>query len=182
MRRPTMTNRASIYRGIAGSVFFTSPCKSYFELDLKYFIHEDLKANDYICDVMISNQDMSDFTTSYRHHQLAWSISVLFCSKCGQVCLQCWNYDRPKNHVTLGIATTGSKLTKTFGFLIADDTKSLKVLDVSEGELIMTFDDVDFSKPLWPAFSLFGKNKADISLSLRTGSSISFVPRHLLIA
>ncbi|KAK3083910.1 hypothetical protein FSP39_005163 [Pinctada imbricata] len=180
-RRPTIKNRGCIYQGVAGSVFFTSPCKSYFELELKYHLLTDVKADDMICDVMFADTEMAEFVTPFRHIHDAFSLCVGFCTKCSQVCMEAWDHERSVGHIPLGLASTKSSLNKTYGILIADDSASIKLVDVGEGELLLTIEGVDFNKSLWPAFAVYGARKLDVMLRLKTGRDIREVPRTVLV-
>ncbi|XP_061166566.1 E3 ubiquitin-protein ligase TRIM23-like [Saccostrea echinata] len=176
----TLINKGSVYNGIAGSIWFFSPCAAYFEVEIKYDIWEDLSFSDVICDVIITNLEMSDFTSPTRHHKFGWSFSVLFCEKCHQVCIECWDHGHLVSHLPVGLVYRKSSLRKVIGIFVDDTNGCISIVDTTESDLIVRFDDVMFEKPLWPAFCLHPSGKFTVELKIRTGQQINKIPSHLL--
>lgn len=176
----TLTNKGSVYNGAAGSISFFSPCAAYFEVEIKYDIWKDLCLNDVICDVIITNEDLSEFTTTQRHHKFGWSFSVVFCEKCHQVCIESWDHADLIGHLPVGLVTRNSSLHKVIGIFLDDTNACISLVDCTEADLIAQFNDVMFYKPLWPAFCVNPSEKITIELKIKTGQEINYMPVHLL--
>ncbi|XP_060082552.1 E3 ubiquitin-protein ligase TRIM71-like [Ylistrum balloti] len=170
-------NRAFVsYRGTISTRPLGKTGHQYFEVEIYLFIKRQLR-QELMFEIGLSRKSHIDKHYTIDCHPYAWVICARRCSICESICFQAWHNNSKLFHTSLTNGKSpGTTFRGIYGFLLDTEQQQLFVIDAKLKKCIYRFRNVDTSKALWPTFAIYNPDLVNITMTLRSGNSITGEP------
>lgn len=158
-----------LYKGTIGTYSFKENDRYYFEVGVKYDVHQPLEQTWMVFEIGLCRLDDIDCYHSVERHPNARSFYVARFPDDGKLAQEFWHNRQLLECISLSNNKPGTKVDIVYGNLIDTKKKTWTVVNCSKGKALYTFKDIDFSVPLFPVFGTYNPELVNVELTLKTG-------------
>lgn len=174
---PRIANRNfKTYRGTIGTKPLGEKGQQYFEVQIHFFIKRQMR-QELVFEIGVSSKSCVDNHYTIDCHPDSWVFCGRRCAICDSICLQAWHDSSKLYHTSLTAQRSpGTTFRAIYGFLLDTEEKQLYIIDAKSKRCMFRFRNVDTSKPLWPTFGIYNPDMVSVTMTLRSGNSITSEP------